>query len=162
MSAKLRLRRNPYGLTTLELRGPDFDLELKLLSRLGKRERRTIVRGFLRQIKPWLKYFKSGAIDHPNCAIIRSTRAIHRGISLDDAPSLENPKGALGYEIRMRRLRLGLSQTELAQRFQISRPHLSAIERGHHVPHPKTWHALQSFLQEPTPSFDEQSTSEIL
>jgi DNA-binding XRE family transcriptional regulator len=155
MSAKLKFSRNPYGLTTLELRGRDFDLELKLVSRLGKKERRTIVRGFLRQIKPWLFHLREGAIDHPDCAIIRSSRARRRGISIDQGLPFDDPRAKLGYEIRMKRLRMGLTQSELAAQLDISRPHLSAIERGHFTPRAKTWSAVTLFLSEIAPSFDE-------
>lgn len=155
MSAKLKFSRNPYGLTALELRGKEFDLELKLVSRLGKRERRTIIRAFLRHIKPWLFHLRDGAIDHPDCAIIRNTRTWRRGIPTDPGKPFDDPRAKLGYEIRMKRLRMGLTQTELAAQLDISRPHLSAIEKGHFTPRSKTWCAVSLFLDQIAPSFDE-------
>jgi DNA-binding XRE family transcriptional regulator len=155
MSAKLKFTRNPYGLTTLELQSKDFDLELKLVSRLSKRERRAIIRGFLRHIKPWLAHLRDGAIDHPNCAIIRSTRARQRGISKDQGLLFDDPRAKLGYEIRMKRLRMGLTQKDLATKLKISRPHLSSMERGQFTPRAKTWSAVCKFLEEASPVFDD-------
>jgi DNA-binding XRE family transcriptional regulator len=148
---KIKIRRSPYGLTKLELIGKEFDLELKILSRQGKQERRALIKSFLRQIKPWLQYFKEGAIDHPDCTIIRNQRAKSRGAKADQGQPIDTPAGALGYEIRMKRLKLGLSQSELAKQLQISRPHLSGLERGLHIPHEKTWKTIKNFLSESAP-----------
>jgi transcriptional regulator with XRE-family HTH domain len=46
----------------------------------------------------------------------------------------------------MKRLELGLSQAELARKIGIRRTHLSQLERGRHLPNPKTRALLEEAL----------------
>lgn len=49
--------------------------------------------------------------------------------SFDPAPAI-----AFGAAVRERRLRIGISQEELASRAQVERSHMGKIERGEHMP----------------------------
>jgi DNA-binding XRE family transcriptional regulator len=49
---------------------------------------------------------------------------------LERALRVGTPDEKLGFEIRMRRLELGWSQSELAKRACVDRAHLSRVERG--------------------------------
>ena len=129
-------------MTTLELSGPDSDLHLKLLSKLSKRERRALIRTFLVQIKPWLRHFTRAAIDHADDGLIRRRRATQRGISVPDCEKITSLSGIVGYEIRKNRLKLGISQSEVAHRLGMHRTHLSDLERGVHLPNSRTRTAL--------------------
>ena len=60
------------------------------------------------------------------------------GIRLRQALSTETPTEKLGFEIRTKRLRKGLSQEVLAALCGMDRSHLSAIEQGKHKPRLKT------------------------
>jgi transcriptional regulator with XRE-family HTH domain len=75
-------------------------------------------------------------------------------VVLDQSEPISTPSGALGYEIRTKRLRLGISQANLARDLGLSRTHLSALERGLYTPQMKTWQKVQTFLSRPVPGFD--------
>ena len=49
--------------------------------------------------------------------------------SFDPAPAI-----AFGKAVRERRLQIGISQEELANRAQVERSHMGKIERGEHMP----------------------------
>lgn len=134
-------------MTTLELDGPDSELHLKFLSRLGKRERRAVIRSFLVQIRPWIQYFTRAAIDHSHDGLIRERRAVRRGVNILQSNPLSSLPGALGFKIRMKRLELGLSQTQLSEMTGIRRSHLSDLERGLHLPNAKTRAEIERVLK---------------
>lgn len=139
MFNRVRLdRQNEYGLTTLELRGPDSELQLRFLLKGDKRTRRSCVRSFLVQIRPWLRYFHEPIIDHSRRGLIRERPVGRSGINIFKSNSLSELSGAVGYEIRRKRIELGLSQETLARKIEIQRSHLSDIERGIHLPSRKT------------------------
>lgn len=122
----IRLTRHyQYRLTTLELCGPVLDMEIRLLSKMSKTETRTIAREMLAQLRPWLRYF-----DHTG--ISQDRRGICRGLSKPIGPS--RPTSQVGFDIRLKRLERGWSQTELAEKIKITRAHLSDLERGLYVP----------------------------
>lgn len=54
--------------------------------------------------------------------------------------------GKIGFEIRTRRLRLGLSQEQFSQMLGIGRAHLSDIERDIHRPGPRTRTKIEEIL----------------
>jgi DNA-binding XRE family transcriptional regulator len=60
------------------------------------------------------------------------------GIRLRQSLQTETPDQKLGFEIRTKRLRKGLSQEMLAALCGMDRSHLSAIEQGKHKPRMKT------------------------
>lgn len=148
MFTRLRFHRNePYGMSTLELSGPHSELHLKFLSQLGKRERRAILRGLLVQLRPWLHQFTKMSLDHSRDGLIRTKRARERNLQPFQAHDLSTLSGSYGNQIRMTRLERGYSQTQLAQAVGIRRSHLSAIERGIHLPQNKTRQALEEALK---------------
>lgn len=140
-------RQNQYGMTTLELHGPNSVLQLKFISRGDKRERRAFVRSFLAQIRPWLKYFKEPVINHSGRGFIREKPVGRSRINIFQSSPISTLSGSLGYEIRKKRIELGLTQSELAQMLAIQRSHLSDIERGIHLPNPKTRLAIGCALK---------------
>lgn len=122
----MRFKRfDGYGMTTLELSGPDMAMELKLVSRQLPRERRAVVRQFFQQLKPLLKHFDRRVVDHSPGGV-RRLRNLERGVDAFSSGKHET----LGFEIRMKRLSLGLSQEQFAKQIGIQRSHLSDLERG--------------------------------
>lgn len=122
----IRTHRFPrYRLSTLELTGPELTLEIKFLSQMSVAETRTIARGLLSALRPWLHYFK-------HTGFTNDSRGVARGLTKSISPA--NPTSHLGFEIRMKRLKLGLSQTEFAEKMGITRSHLSDLERGLYAP----------------------------
>jgi DNA-binding XRE family transcriptional regulator len=147
MFDEIRLKRHrQYGMTTLILRGPDSELELKLVSRENLRERRAFVRSLLTQIRPWLEHFKKPIISHSPTGRVRIHPRGRSDIKVFDARPIETNGGAYGFQIRRQRNRLGLSQATLAAYIGIRRSHLSDIERGIHRPSAKTHLAISEAL----------------
>jgi DNA-binding transcriptional regulator YiaG len=140
-------RREEFGLTTLELRGPDSELQLRLISRMTKKERRAFVRGFLVQIRPWLRHFQDPIIDHTGRGLVRDKPVGRCRVKVFRSNSVSTLSGMFGSEIRRKRTELGLSQSELARRLEIQRSHLSDLERGVYLPHPKTRQKIESELR---------------
>jgi DNA-binding XRE family transcriptional regulator len=124
-------------------------MELKILSQLDRRERRHVIRTFLTQIKPWLKRFKTGAIDHTSKGVILDQRVVARGVSTSECAPVHSAIGGLGFEIRMKRLELGLSQGQLSRKLGIRRSTLSNLERGIHLPNYRTCEELAKILDFP-------------
>ena len=154
MFDRMLLRRdNAIGLSTLELKGPDSELQLKLLCRLKRAERMEFMREFLRQIQPWLRHFYEPVIDHTGRGIVREKPVGRFRIAPFEGESVTTIAGSVGSEIRNRRIGLGLTQSELAARLGIHRSHLSEIERGIHIPQVATRRKIEAILL----GFDPQS-----
>lgn len=142
---KSRLQRySKYGMTTFELSTQEFELQIRLVSKLSKRERRTLARSLFTQIKPWMKTITRASIGHASHGLIIDQRNQQRIVRALQSRSIDTPTGRFGFDIRMQRLKLGLSQDEFASKLGINRSHLSRIERGLHLPRTK----LQSELTE--------------
>lgn len=147
----IRIQRSnyfTYGITVLELSGPDTEVQIKFMSRKSKYERRAQIRAFLTQIKPALKDFTTQTIDHSNTGEV--THARSKAASLGKAAYLgttqAHPYAKYGHRLRLKRLQQGLNQTELAKILEIQRSHVSSIEQGLHFPQLKTRLKIQSFL----------------
>jgi DNA-binding XRE family transcriptional regulator len=140
-------RRNEYGITTLELNGTEMDLQIKLVSKLGKKERRAVARSFLQQIRPWIKCFTRSEIYHSVNRRQDLASSETSALSPFEAKPLQARSGAIGFQIRMKRLKLGQSQSLLAEQLGIRRSHLSDIERGLHLPHPRTRLKIEQLLE---------------
>ena len=150
MGTRYRYQRSSdYGMTSLEVETEEFALQLQLISEMGKRERRLIARSFFQWVKPWLKQVARVtrvSVDHAGHAAHISVKSRERQMKEIQAAPIDSPAGALGYEIRMKRLRIGRSQAELARAVGIQRSHLSAIERGLYHPHAETLNRIRSVL----------------
>lgn len=144
----LKLKRTlKYEITTVEISNDAFDLQLKLISQLGPRERRVLARAFLRQLKPLLKMFSKsilGQNSHPPIFNVRNLR--HKFRAFHSSPVTTDP-GRFGFEIRMKRLKLGLTQQEVADQIGFNRTHLSDIERGVHHPMPLLRLRIDAFFR---------------
>lgn len=150
MGSSLRIQRSGrYGMLTLELSSTELELQIRLVSQQARQARRVIALSFLRQIQPWLRpYLKCRMrLGHASHGEIFNQRDQRRGVCefLGDPKSVE--AGQLGFEIRMKRLKLGLTQAELAAQAGIQRTHLSEIERGLHFPSSKTRIGLEKYLE---------------
>lgn len=126
-----------------------MDLEIKLLSTLGKRERRALVRGFLNQIKPWLRHFEEVGMTYHENGMLRPVR-------LFQSQSMHSLRGAIGFKVRMARLKYGLSQAQLAKQVGIYRSHLSDIERGLFLPRASTRERLEKVLEIQLPNVGQE------
>jgi DNA-binding XRE family transcriptional regulator len=147
MFTRLQISRNlPYGMTGLELRGPDSELHVKFLSRSTKAERRLVILSFIRQIRPWIGRFTEATMDHSRDGLVRDRRSIERSHSILEQATNGSGPTEIGFHIRMRRLELGFTQAELAEKVGIARSHLSSIERGTHHPRSITRSRLELVL----------------
>jgi DNA-binding XRE family transcriptional regulator len=148
MFTKIRFARNlPYGMSALELSGPKAEMHIKLLCRLGKRERRILLRGLLGQVRPWMSEITTAVIDHTHDGEIRTRRSREREIAFADSISFESPATTIGFQIRIRRSELGRSQSWLARESGITRSHLSDLERGKYFPSLRTLQAIENALK---------------
>jgi hypothetical protein len=116
--------------SSVEVGGPLGLIRITFDSRLSPRLRRAIIRGFFRHNKAWLRYFRSIAFQHWEHVNIDPHHAEKRGLPLFKGKNFDHPAGRLGFEIRLRRLNLGLTQAELARRTRMVASHISLIERG--------------------------------
>ena len=132
-------------MTSVSMTSADTDLEIKMVSRLEKRERRALTRALVRQLGPFLKQFDQIICDHTSDGMIRSQKA-NRKLRTFHSSLPTSMQGAFGLEIRMRRLALGLSQAQLARKVGMRRSHLSDLERGLHSPKGRIFDALQRFF----------------
>ncbi len=99
-----------------------MDVQVKILSKADRRSQRVVIRSFLRQIRPWLESFDDPGIRRPE---------------------LGTPVAQPGFEIRMQRLKMGLSQAQFAILLDVGRAHLSKIELGIHRPSHRTLEKLE-------------------
>src|SRR5206468_12110226 len=109
--------------------GPVAVLDLRIKSRLNSRQRRLIGVTLMRALSPWLRYFSEYTVDM-------------------DRPRLprERTVSQNGFEIRMRRLKAGLTQAELASLTGIHTSSLCAIESGTSQPHRSTLQRIEAAL----------------
>ncbi len=148
MFNRITVQRNSQcGMTTLYLIGDEADVQIRLLSKTSKKERRAFVRSFLIHMRPWIRYFTQAAVTHSGRGIITEKSFERKKIVIDQSRSVASPSGAIGYEIRIARLKLGLSQTEVAKHLGISRSHLSDLERGKYSPNKNTRKIIEQMLQ---------------
>lgn len=137
--------------THLTLNGPIASIDLRIRTRLSTRQRRQIALTFFRQLEPWLRYFRSYAIHHPDTTF-GFIRTESRGIELRTARDLHSPVGRYAFRLRMRRLDRRWTQAELAKQCQMSRTQLSRIERGLHRPSRRIFAKLEYALRSGVPS----------
>jgi transcriptional regulator with XRE-family HTH domain len=141
---RLITRRN----TTLVTLGSNIGhLSFKIESRLPPRARRTVALAFFRQIRPFFAWVRTASIDHFDSYEFDSVRAVERGVTVFPGRGVDTTLGRLGFRIRMRRLQLGLTQVELAERASIARGNLSLLERGLRHPRVPTLLAILEALK---------------
>ena len=115
----------------LELSGSVAHLTLRIQSRMAPKQRRMIAVTFLKQIRPWLSYFQGAKLTHlgegylPNFA-----RDQNQALLLRQFPGIQTSESQFGFEVRMQRLKMGLSQEKLAAMIKTSPCRISLIERG--------------------------------
>ena len=117
--------------TRLEFRWCNANVRIDVESNSSHRARRTILLMFYRKIEKQLEkasYVRLFHLDKPRW---HGVAEINRVISLHQVPQGRTNTDLMGFEIRMRRLELGMTQTDLAVAAQISRSHISRIEKGH-------------------------------
>lgn len=141
-------------MTSLEIETESFALQLQLISEMNQRERSLIARSFFQWVKPWLEQVTRVthvSMDHTGHAAHISLKSRNRKLREFRISAIDTPAGKLGYEIRMRRLKIGRSQAELAGAVGIQRSHLSALERGLYRPKPGTltqiWKVLTDWAE---------------
>lgn len=135
-------------MTTLELSHPDYELRIELVSELGKRERRAIARNLLRSLRPWLSGPNQMVLHHSGNGVTCNQRTLERGFREFEEGQAGSEAAAIGSEIRMVRLKIGMSQEEAAAQIGIPRGYLSRIERGLHRPRKKLLTRIREVLIE--------------
>jgi DNA-binding XRE family transcriptional regulator len=130
----------------LRIDGPIANIRLEIQSRLSTRHNRAIVLSFLRDLKPWFRYFKTASTD-----LKRHRRDRSRRVQIFDASRFSTPEGHLGFEIRMQRLDYGLTQRQLAEKAGIAASQLSELERGRCKARDRTLLAITRALESSKP-----------
>jgi hypothetical protein len=134
--------------SSVEIAGALGFIRVTFDSRLSPQLRRAIIRGFFRHNKSWLRYFRSIAFNHMEHVNIDPHHAAKRGLPLFKSKNFDHPAGRVGFEIRLRRLNLGLTQAQLARRTGIVASHISLIERGlvdvRETTYKRLWDATQA------------------
>lgn len=139
--------RFPSGSELLVCTRP-FVLRLHINGQLSKRLRRNILQSIYREIKPMLWYIGTEWLQHDNDSELSFMRNSRRGISFRQTTSPHGVRnGNFGHMLRIRRLELGLTQSQLAEAIGIDRTHLSRIEHGKSSPRLVTFKRLESMLR---------------
>lgn len=131
--------------TSIEVTSQIGSIHIEIRSRDRSQFRRSIALALFREIKPFLKYFRSAQLKHYDDGSSSFKRSEERGLIIPTSSSM-GATGILGFEIRMARLKNGWSQSELAQRADICSRNLSRIERGLCHPHRFTLVRLEAAL----------------
>jgi DNA-binding XRE family transcriptional regulator len=127
---RISVRRTQNGATTaLNASGPMGSIQLRIVTRMSRQQRRAMGISFFRTILPWVRYFLNFSVNHLD-EITNFARADERGLFIPQSASVHSFQGSIGFEIRMRRLEIGWTQHELAEKAGVTRAHLSLIERG--------------------------------
>jgi DNA-binding XRE family transcriptional regulator len=142
-----RSRKNQF--TYMEVSGCLGEISIKVTSHLNARQRRAIALGFFRQIRPFLKYFRTGSAHHSENQLTDFFRNEARGLIIYPSEAISANAGRIGFAIRMQRLEMGLTQEALARRSGIIRSHLSKMERGLCLPRRTTFYQLERVLKIP-------------
>ena len=130
-TCKIRINRQLHEkVTSIFVVGPMGNVHIRINSRLSTRQRRTIAYSLFRQIKPWIKLFRHTSIMHGEELWWNFPRFEKPQAYVPPGKPVTDKSGFVGFQIRMLRLELGLSQTSLANQCFINRAHLSEIERG--------------------------------
>jgi DNA-binding XRE family transcriptional regulator len=149
MSLAIKRAALAGNITHVEISSTQLRLDLRITARLSPRARRTIAVEFVRQIRPILNWIRHSEIHHWDVHDMNLPRMERRGFPIPRGMGIDDRLGALGFEIRYHRLKIGMSQEQLAVRAGVSRPTLSKIERGLESPRKCTLEALRSALQMP-------------
>lgn len=135
----------------------NFELKVEVRGSVSQRERRAVLLATFRRISPLFKLmdfeepvYEEGWIVHRDGGWENAFRDRRKGVRLRQAVRSRTPEQKLGFEIRMRRLKLGLSQVSLARSANINRSHLSQIERGQCRVKLETLRRIESQLRRPT------------
>src|SRR5690606_32880532 len=107
-------------------------------SQLSKHGRRQVLLALYRAIKPLFGGIRSVELNHDDTSLWAYCRNMERPVSLRQALRIGEPRHNEGFEIRMRRLKFGLTQLQFAKHCELSRTHLSRIEHGHIHIRPET------------------------
>jgi DNA-binding transcriptional regulator YiaG len=135
MSLHIRRERRFDRITVVTISTAIGTFDFKISSYLPPRARRTLAVELLRQMKPFLHWIRTISLNHFDVEDFNLSRTERRGIPLSMGKGLATRAGRLGFEIRLNRLQLGLSQKDFANRARLSRSYLSRIEHG--LTHPK-------------------------
>jgi DNA-binding XRE family transcriptional regulator len=117
--------------TEVVLRLLDWQVRFRIRGPGTPQQRRQIGRAISEMVSQTFRILPPRSwITHPGGFERNINRDIRRGLTPRGGPDLDTEAGQAGFEIRIKRLDLGLSQEQLAARAGISRNHLSRIELG--------------------------------
>ncbi|MGK5085910.1 helix-turn-helix transcriptional regulator [Bdellovibrionota bacterium FG-1] len=130
--------------TFIELTNSLVNVRITITSRLSARHRRTFALSFLRLFRPWVERHFRASLVH-EAPIIDFQKSEDQGIPLFSSAS-DGDALHRGYELRMRRLDLGLTLRDLARASGVGISHLSDLERGLFNPRPLTLRRIDNAL----------------
>lgn len=157
----VRERVRQVQTTTAAVQGSIGRIQIRIESHLSPQARRSIAVVFFRQLRSFLEYFTAAEVHHSDSGSPDFRREELRGICVPAGAGINTHSGAHGFEIRMKRLEMGWSQRELAEKVGISLQHLSKIERGLCNPHMFTRERLAKELGGLPPHFWDRKIEEI-
>jgi len=131
-------------MSELVLRESDCTIRIKINCRYSPKMRRAFLLSFFKMIRPGLNYFESYFRHEEHLASFNRDKKFP--LSILRSPDIITNHGKFGLEVRVQRLKLKLTQLQLAQLIKTSRCRISLIERGLSVPQPKTYEKIAKIL----------------
>jgi DNA-binding XRE family transcriptional regulator len=146
VSRRVYFRNDPKARkTTIEASGGIGGVQVRISSSWAPQLRRTIGLSLIRSMRPILQYLRDFEILHEG-EMLSLPRLEERAPSLESVPDFNTEAGRLGFEIRTKRLMIGWTQQELAERASVNSRHLSEIELGRVKARPWTLQKIQEAL----------------
>lgn len=122
----------------LRIHGSGFTLVVSVQSNYPKRFRRNILLSLYRHVKTEFAQFSATMLTHDDSSVLDMAKDFTRPVSIHQAVKLSGRRPNEGFSVRVRRLKFGATQKELAKLAGVSRTHLSAVEHGHFIMAPIT------------------------
>jgi transcriptional regulator with XRE-family HTH domain len=133
------------GKSFLNIDFPYGSLRMVLDVELPRTERRTRLLAICDRIRPVME----GIWPRQHISLWHEdseSKPIQGSLSLREALKVDTPDQARGFDLRIERLKSGLSQEDLAKRARIDRASISQIERGQRRPRKATIERLKAAL----------------
>ncbi len=112
------------------LYGENFTITLRVRSRFPKIHRRQVILALLKLARPHFARLDAAMLCHDDSGILDFVKEMKRPVSLHQALGFHTPAGQEGFDIRLRRLAFGHSQTRFANVAEVNRGQLSRVEHG--------------------------------
>ena len=120
----------PIHSSTVSFGCHEFTIRVKITTRKSKRFRRQTLLALFRHFKAHLPILYASLLTHDDSSDRNLFKDLARPVSLHQALGFTTPRSQEGFELRMRRLKFGQTQTAFATLARVNRGQLSRIEHG--------------------------------